>query len=237
MLDRFRPGIPLTLLTIAGFAVLLALGTWQLQRLQWKTALIAEISEGLQADATPIGAEDLAPFRPVVAQGRLRSEPVLFQGSYARASQPGVMLTSVFETEDGRQWLVERGWIPESATEDARAGFFGVDGKLAIEAITRPLKRVGPFTPASDFASNRIYAEDRDELNSALGLDLEPLVLVLTSDLPAGPPWDGLPRLSPPEPDLPNNHLGYVVTWYGLAAALLGVYIAFGLARAKEQVN
>lgn len=234
MANRFRPGWVLSVAALLGLIVLVALGTWQVQRWHWKSALIAEIGAGLDAAPTAL-SQGLQAYQPITATGQILNEPVLHQGSYARGGRPGTALTSIFVDASGRQWLLERGWIPETAIEDARAGHFSIESDLTISAVSRPLKRRGPFTPATDLGQGRIYAEDTAELNEAFGLDLQPLALVVTSELAAGPPWDGLPQLTKPDPDLPNNHLGYVITWYGLAAALIGVYIAFGFARAKER--
>lgn len=236
MLEGFRPGWPLTVLTAAGLTVLLGLGTWQIQRLQWKTALIAEIEAGL--DAPPLlldGGGNPKAYQPVLLTGSIDAGNVLFQGSYARKNLPGTLLLQVFESRDGRHWLLERGWIPEDAIGAARKGVFAISGEQEIEAVARPPKARGPFTPEDNLQTGRLYAEDIETLAGFLGLPLEPLVLVQKSSLPSPQGWDGLPQLNPPRADLPNNHLGYVVTWYGLAAALLGVFLAFGRARAQEK--
>ncbi|MEZ5825444.1 MAG: SURF1 family protein [Geminicoccaceae bacterium] len=231
----FRPGRAVTLLSLAAFAVLVSLGTWQVQRLFWKEELIGSIKAGLAEP--PVDLADGLPgdYRQVRASGRILDEPRLFFGSQVRNGEGGPLLVSLFEDSSGKQWLLERGWIPERAIEDASAGAFDVQGALDIEAVTRPARRRGPFTPDDNPQTGRIFAEVPAELNEAFGIDVGDTVLVLRTGLPSGPPHDGLPLLSTVDPNLPNNHLGYVVTWYGLAAALVGVYIAFGRARAREQ--
>ena len=238
MPNSFRPGWPVTVVVVACLGVLVSLGGWQVGRSGWKTALIAEIEQGLLSPPLELNADinvgDLEPYRPVTISGRLLGDPILLQGAHAERNRPGTMLMQVLRDEADQYWLVERGWIPDEAIADALSGFFGIDEFVKLTAVTRPMKGRGFFTPAADFRANRIYAEDAIELSREYGIALEELALVITSGLPAGPPWDGLPVMKPPSPSLPNNHAGYAVTWFGLACALLGVYVAFGLARAKE---
>ena len=233
----FAPGWPLTLAVLAVGAVLVSLGTWQTERLAWKEGLIAEIERNLATepeDLTLSGNDGPpAPYRPVRLEGRLLAEPVLLRGVVARYSEPGHILMGVIEDVRGRHWLVERGWIPLALAPEVLAGGLSVDDGLMFEAVARPPLRPGPFTPDDDLPAGLIFAENLDVLGRTLGLYLEPMVLVLSTGLPAGPPLDGLPVPSDPRPDLPNNHLGYAITWYGLAGALLAVYIAFGRSRSR----
>ncbi|MEZ5848785.1 MAG: SURF1 family cytochrome oxidase biogenesis protein [Geminicoccaceae bacterium] len=230
----FRPGWAATLLSFLALVVLVSLGTWQVQRLFWKEALIAGIEEGLAAP--PVDLADGVPgdYRQVFANGRILAEPRLFFGSLVRNGEGGTLLLGVFEDEAGRQWLVERGWIPEWAVADAKDGRFDVEGDVAFGAITRPVRRSGPFTPDPDLETGRIFAEVPEEVNERFGTTVGDTVLVLRTRLATRSAPTELPLLSAVDADLPNNHLGYVVTWYGLAAALVGVYVAFGLARGRE---
>ena len=233
----FAPGWPLTLATLVVGAVLVSLGAWQTERLVWKEGLIAEIERNLATEPEDItlsgNHEPLEPYHPVRLEGRILAEPVLLRGVVARHGEPGHILMGVVEDVAGRHWLVERGWIPSARASEVLSGGLSVDGSLMLEAVTRLPLRSGPFTPGDDLAASMIFAENLDALANAFGLDLEPMVLVLGTGLPAGPPLDGLPIPSDPSPDLPNNHLGYAITWYGLAGALLAVYIAFGRSRSR----
>ena len=58
------------------------------------------------------------------------------------------------------------------------------------------------------------------------------LPLVIEADAKPAPPG-GLPRGGVTRLDLPNRHLEYALTWYGLAATLVGVYLAFAISRLR----
>jgi surfeit locus 1 family protein len=51
----------------------------------------------------------------------------------------------------------------------------------------------------------------------------------LDPGLPGGFPKGGVTRL-----ELPNRHLEYALTWYGLAAALVAVFAAFAVTRWRQ---
>ncbi|MCB1971325.1 MAG: SURF1 family protein [Geminicoccaceae bacterium] len=234
-MSPFRPGTAATVAAIISLCILLALGTWQIRRLHWKEALIADIANGLSLPATDLSEVLHSTYRHVTASGEILAEPRFFLGSATRSSELGTSLEQVFVDSSGRQWLLERGWIPDPAMESGRKGAFDIGGTVQIEAVTRPLKATGVFTPSADYVQGRIYGEDVSDLDRRFGLDLQPMALVLQSVAPASGGANLQPVPVDVDPHLPNNHLGYAITWYGLALALIGVYIAFGWSRGREE--
>jgi surfeit locus 1 family protein len=225
---RFRPGIGATLAALAGIAALLALGTWQLQRLAWKTGLIARMESQLALPAVPlerVGAD--AEFRRVTVTGRYRHDLAFAKGAETESSELGARLVTPLTLADGRLLLVERGWLPERLLPPAE---IEPAGEVSLEGVLRRPGSAGTFTPANQPEQRRWYWYDPAALKILLGA--EPMGMVLALDRPdtALP----LPRLLPTRVDLPNKHLGYAITWYGLAAALLGVYLVFGLTRSES---
>jgi surfeit locus 1 family protein len=229
---RFRPGVGATLAALAGIAVLLALGTWQAQRLAWKSELIASMQERLAAPPVPLDEMpgEAAEHRRIAAAGRYRHELAFAMGAETEAGELGARLVVPLALADGRLLLVERGWLPERLLPPAVPPALEPDGEVTLEGVLRRPGRAGLFTPANRPDERRWYWYDTAALAALLGSEPMPMVLVLGRPDTSGP----LPRPLPPGVDLPSPHLGYAITWYGLAAALLGVYLVFGLTRAES---
>lgn len=227
---RFRPGLWLTLLATSSFALLCALGTWQVSRLQWKLGLIEAMERGFAQPPIElegvVDPKSLASFGRVRVVGTWRAGEPLFLGLEARSGEVGSKLVDILVDGRGRAWIVDRGWIPDRLQAAAKAGSFGGKEQVSFEAMVRePLGR-GSFTPANDMVAGRIYSED-----TILAADptLMPKILVAAS--PTGPLQDRHPVPTPLRLDVKNDHLGYALTWYGLAASLLVFYVLMGFQR------
>lgn len=221
---RWRSGPGMAVAVGAGLALLIGLGTWQLDRLAWKERLIAERSERLAAPVVelPVTAPDWQAFdlRRVAVGGVFRPDLGQRFGLEARGGRPGHRLLVPLLRPDGSAVLVDRGWVP--ADEDAHGEGSPAGGALEVVGIARHRAddRPGWLTPANEPAAGRWYWYDMAALETALGLDLLPVVVE-----EAGADATRGRRLV----ELPNNHLQYAITWYALAAALLGVYLAYSL--------
>jgi surfeit locus 1 family protein len=223
---RFRPGLLPTLLTLLGLAVLIALGTWQVQRMAWKEGEIALREARLQADPVPLPADadpEAWHFRRVLVEGRLLHDRAQLMGAEARGGRLGHHLL-VPLARNGDHVLVNRGWVPadwkEAVPEHAQP-----EGTVVIDGIARHRgdDRPGLFTPGNRPESREWYWYDMAGLSAATGVTLAPLVIDAARDGDE-PPVGGRTVI-----DLPNDHLGYALTWYGLAAGLLGIYLLWGL--------
>jgi surfeit locus 1 family protein len=229
----FRPGLWPTLTLVVALPILLGLGTWQLQRLHWKTELIAtlEARHAAASVAVPPTAE-LGPHwahRPVAAEVTLVPEPALRYGVERQQGRPGHDVLQLGVLADGRALVVNRGWLAEDAPPPATPA-----GVVALEGPLRwidDLERRWP-TPANDAAGNRWYWYEEEALAAAFGRDLLPVVLEVSEG--ALPPGPAVPVPQPMAVTLPNNHLGYAITWYGLAGALVVIYAAYGRQRGRE---
>lgn len=207
----------LTLASGIALVVLISLGLWQVQRLQWKQDLIARAEAA--ADLPPVSLEALAQmpdpeFRTAVLACDFQNQPYVELQSI-QDGQPGVRLIS---SCDG--WLVDLGFVPDAVS--ARPA----ELPAAIPAITAQARRVeapGAFAPPPE--GNRFYARDSVAMSRALGIEgpVRPYVLFATAS--AWPGWEALTPSAPPAA-FSNNHLGYALTWFGLALALVGFYIA-----------
>lgn len=232
--QRFRPGWLLSLLVLLSLAVLLSLGTWQMRRLSWKLDLIERVEAGLKAEPVPLPADPSAilalDLRPVTTTGTLRFDRAFVRGVEQQGGRPGARLVVPLERDDAASILVDMGWIPEpvaSFLADAPTEGRTLTGTIVLDHLDEK----PPFRPANDEEGRRWFWYDTGALRAWTGLaDLAPATLVRRPDgVEAAPPV-----ASPPAMTLKNDHLGYALTWYGLAFGLLVIYFRLGLARGKE---
>ncbi|MGH6902191.1 MAG: SURF1 family protein [Geminicoccaceae bacterium] len=233
---RFAPGGWPTVAVLIGLAVLLGLGTWQVERLQWKRALIA------QREARLASAPEILPprsdawadwdFRPVVVEGAFRHDLEQLFGVAAIDGRLGHHVLAPLLRRGGAAVLVDRGWVPAERAHPAARREGQLTGPVRVTGIARYRgdDRPGWFTPDNRPAQGQWYWYDLSGLETALGLELLPLVIEADSTPNPG----GLPQGGQTRTEIVNNHLQYAITWYGLAAGLLGVWISFGLARGRR---
>jgi surfeit locus 1 family protein len=130
-----------------------------------------------------------------------------------------------FLRDSGPPILVDRGWVPlDRPGEIARP-----EGEQRITGYVRFGEAAGRFAAQDDVAGRRFYHFDPVAIGSALGLPgMAPYALVLLGQPGSLPePAQSLPRPR-------NNHLGYAITWYGLALSLIGVFVAFAWREGKR---
>lgn len=200
---------------LAGAVILAALGLWQLQRHEWKTALLAEIEARIAADPVAVPADpdpDSDRYLPVEASGDFpgRSLHVLVS---TRTQGAGHRIVSVLETADGRRLMVDEGFVAQGG--DLAPG--PVEGVTVTGNLHWP-DEVDRWTPDPDLSEGLFFARDVTAMAEALGT--EPVLIVARSVEGVAPRATPLPVGTE---GIPNNHLGYAVQWFGLAAVWLGM--------------
>jgi surfeit locus 1 family protein len=213
-----------------GFAVLAGLGTWQLQRLAWKEALIAAIDQ--RTHSTPAKLAGIE--RQFAGTGDVDYQPLELRGTFdhtrerhffaTHEGRSGFFVYTPLKLADGRAVFVNRGFVPYDRKEPATRPQGQLEGTIAITGLARNPLAAKPSSvlPDNEPEKNIFYWKDREGMARSAGLDPAAL-LPFFIDAGPGPNPGGLPVGGVTIVDLPNNHLQYAVTWYGLAAALAGV--------------
>lgn len=213
--------------TVLSLAVLLDLGLWQLQRLKWKTALLAQIDENLAAQPIPLPDDiDIKKweYRKACTQGTFLHEREMYLFSTSLMGNPGYHVYTPFLQTTGAILIVNRGWVPNSRKDPMMRKEGQITTIMKICGVLRSSRTQGWFVPDNDLTNNQWYSANVDEMAKAIKLDNVLPFLLDANDAPnpGGYPIGGQTRV-----DIPNNHLGYAITWFGLAAALLGVFSIF----------
>lgn len=235
-----------TAFVVVVVTILVGLGTWQRERLAWKEGLIAALEERLAAAPVPLppsaawaGLAASDEYRRVAADVTFLNDKealVYTSGSSLRRdiSGPGYWVFTPARLAQGGIVMVNRGFVPEARRAAATRPEGQVEGPVAITGALRWPDPVGVFTPAPNPASNQWFSRDPTGIAAAKRLaDAAPFYIEQETPEPPG----GWPKPGRLYPHLPNNHFGYMLTWYGLAAALLAVYGAFlaGRRRSRRQ--
>ncbi|KQQ06912.1 surfeit 1 [Methylobacterium sp. Leaf122] len=225
-------------------AILLSLGTWQLARKSEKEALIARIIERSHAEppaAPPPFAEwdaKAGEFSRVRTRGTfLHDQETLVHGlapgEPGRALQ-GFYVITPLKRDDGTTILVNRGFVPTELKrpEDRAAG--QVSGAATVTGMLRASETRTLFVPESDPKREAWFTRDIPGISAARNLtNVAPYLI----EADATPNPGGWPRGGQLRVDLPNNHLQYAFTWFGIAACLIGVFSVFAWKRLYDPAD
>ncbi|MFS8145400.1 SURF1 family protein [Rhizobium sp. BR 249] len=227
---RRRLPVVTGILVLIALAILISLGTWQVQRLYWKEGLLADIATRQAAAPVPLAdIEAMAAsggdieYRKVTASGRyINNKERHFFATWR--GQTGFYIYTPLELADGRYLLVNRGFVPYENKEPEMR----MQGQLTDQQTVTGLARArlpgkpSSLVPDNDVAKNIFYWKDLDVMAASVGLD-KAQVIPFFVDADSTPNPAGLPIGGVTQVDLPNDHLQYAFTWYGLAAVLVVV--------------
>jgi surfeit locus 1 family protein len=244
---RWRSLVVLAAVSVVAFVILAGLGVWQLERRTWKDALIARVEAGLAAD--PVAAPGPAAW-PSLDLRDVEYAPVEVTGVFDHAKEIHVVHTLVepkgpaggigyqvftpFRTDAGWWAYVNRGFVPRENKDPASRSAGQIEGETEVAGLLRAPSSRSWFTPGDNVAGNAWFSRDPTLFAAASGLPADAVAPYIIDarfdpDLPGGLPQGGETIVS-----FPNNHLNYALTWFGLAAVLAGVFVAFAVKRLRE---
>ncbi len=228
----FRPLLWPSIATAVALAVLVSLGTWQVHRLEWKEGLLARIAERTRSApqdldallaATPPSAEARDYWR-VRVTGTFDHARELYLYRQSLLGAPGYHIIVPLKREEAPAVFVDRGFVPLDRKDPATRRAGQVGGVQTVIGLVRVPAKQAAFVPDNDPAANEWFFVDLPAMAAAAGVrDYLPVIV----EADAVPVPGGWPRGGEVWVSLPNNHLGYAITWYGLAAALCAVYLAY----------
>jgi surfeit locus 1 family protein len=233
---RFRPAPGFTIFALVCLAVLVGLGTWQLDRLSWKTTLVDRMDRQLAAAPIPLppSVPDAAiwDYRRVTVTGRFWHEREMLVGGKPLHGRVGWhVVTPLARDDGGGTVLVVRGWVPDDRRLPATRAAGQVTGTVTVDGISRVPAPRAWMQPEDRPAENIWYVVDVAMMAAAIPGPVAPVVVEAgPAPVPGGLPEGGQTRVT-----LSNNHLQYVITWYGLAAALVAVWIARAIRRPEPK--
>ncbi len=249
----FRPLPALTIACTLLFTFLIVLGVWQLERLQWKLGLIDQVNRNLAAApisldrALKLGPD--AQYRRVALTGHFDHSQEAYIFGIGPEGAPVYHVVTPFWTDDDRVLLVDRGIVPRDLRDPATrpqswaeaeviqrdpkhpergAAFLPLSRRIV--GVWRLADAPGAFTPKPDLAKRIWYS--RDVAAIARADHIKPAAPVLV-EADAAPNPGGWPKGGQTVVTFRNEHLQYAITWFLMAAGLLGVYLAYHASKGR----
>jgi surfeit locus 1 family protein len=230
----FRPMLWPTILSVGALAVLLALGVWQMERREWKLALIAQIETAMRENARPLAMvlehdKEVPEFAAVEVSGRFRHDEEFHLFTH-REAVAGYEVITPLEQSGGSIVLVNRGFVPDRLKDPQTRKAGELEGEVTVRGWLRRAEEPKWFSPEDDQNKNIWFIRDPSRMAKSRGLTLaQPPFFIVADEAPnpGGWPKGGM------ELNLRNQHLLYAFTWFALAIVLAGVYIAFHISRGR----
>lgn len=231
----FRPLWSFTAVMALLFAGMTALGAWQLERLQWKLGLIAEVQRNLAAPPLPLDRVLALPpaaaqYRRVALTGRFDNAREAYVFTTGPSGAPSYHVLTPFVLEGGLALLVDRGYVPERLRDPKTRAAGEIAGERRIVGIWRTPDAPGLFTPAPDIAHRIWYSRDLLSIAKTDGIRLAAPVIV---EADAAPNPGGWPKGGQTVVAFRNEHLQYAITWFAMAAIVLGGWLAYHVSRGR----
>ncbi|WP_103255512.1 SURF1 family protein [Tabrizicola aquatica] len=203
------------MLGVAGVAVLMCLGFWQLDRMEEKRVYLDEIEARITNAPIPLPAapeEAAHKFQAVVAEGQFTGNYLEVLAGQTGAS-PGVLVIEAFALPDGRKIMVQRGFVADDARAAPRP-----PREARVEGNLHWPQDTNSSTPAPDARTGLWFARDVPAMAAKLGT--EPTLIVASA-----PTGDGIAPVPVDTSTIPNNHWGYAIQWFLLAATWAGMTV------------
>ena len=222
----------------AGFVLL---GNWQLRRLSWKLKLIHDVSTRVHAPPQPAPGPASWPdiraghlqYLHVRLTGRfLAQPPALVHGTSPEGY--GYWVMAPFQTASGFTVLVNRGYAPASWGDPSASGKLAPPANVhSLTGLLRFTEPKGGFLRPNRPSAGQWYSRDAAAIGQAQSLPAGQLAPYFVDEdaSPGSARWPagGLTKIQ-----FRNAHLGYAITWYGMALAVL-VGAGVGLYRSRKR--
>ncbi|MGD9538462.1 MAG: SURF1 family protein [Alphaproteobacteria bacterium] len=216
-----------TIAASLGVLVMLALGSWQVQRLIWKNNEQAYRDARVSAEPIELPLHVEAPadlhYRRVWVEGVFDHDKEMFLAARSHERQVGYQVITPFERTGGDTILINRGWVPldRKAPESRAAG--QVRGTVRVEGLLVPGGRPSWFAPDNHPEQRLWYWVDLETMSAAAGIPAQAFIIDAgPAENPGGYPIGGQTVVT-----LRNEHLSYVIIWYALAVGLAVIYLLY----------
>ncbi len=182
------------------------MGTWQVYRLYLKNNLISDLEKNLKTSSINFNVDIDKEYTKILFKKKdLNTKIFLY---HLNKGEIGFKVIVPYEINSSLLVLVDKGWIRKDKINLIKNTLFNDD---IIEGYTRKIREKNLFTPNNNIKEDFLYSVEIDNLKKSLNKNIYPLLIIQTSKTNK----DIIPNDY--EVRLPNNHLQYALTWYGLA--------------------
>ena len=239
---RLRPALWPTLVSLPILVLSLGLGIWQMERREWKRDILDRIAAN-QA-AAPVSLDELLSGNPlryeygrVKVGGTFLYDKEYFLAARSLKNKVGHQVVVPLKTDDGRIVLFDRGWIPQERKDPARRAEGQPAGRVELVGVVRRNQERRQFAPENVPDKNVWFHVDVPLMRKMAGAPPDPKLDTFFLDADATPNPGGLPVGGQTRFDIPNDHLQYAITWFLIALAMAGVYLAYHWETGRLEIN
>ncbi|MDC0427405.1 SURF1 family protein [Candidatus Pelagibacter sp.] len=197
-------------------SIFLALGSWQLVRLNWKLDLIEQIQSSLKEEPININNTVLKNYYRIKAIGKINFENQIYLYNLNEKGEPGFEVINPVEINN-KNYLLNRGWIPFNKKNDKEINI--IDENNIVGVLRKQIK-ANMFKPKNDISNNYWFTLNREDLYDFTGEKFSPYIIYLSSK-------NEFPKTKLITANISNNHKKYAITWFSLAISILLIYLYF----------
>jgi surfeit locus 1 family protein len=237
---RLRPAFWPTLVSLPILVLSLGLGLWQMERREWKRDILDRIAAN-QA-APPMTLDQLLNGPPlrheygrVKISGTFEHGREFFLAARSLKNKVGLQVIVPFRTDDGRVVLFDRGWVPDRAA--ATSAGAQPSGRVELTGLVRRSQIRARFAPENVPEKNVWFQADVPLMRKLAGAPPDPKLDAFFLEADATPNPGGVPVGGQTRLEIPNDHLQYAITWFLIALALAGVYLAYHWENGRLEIN
>ena len=239
---RLRPMFWPTVFSVPVLILCLGLSAWQMERREWKLGILERIA--VNQAAAPATLDDLLKGDPLAHEygrakiaGTFLHDKEFHLAARSMKNTVGMQIVTPIRTDDGRIVLFDRGWVPSEKKEPDKRAAGQVAGRVELTGIVRRSQVQRQFAPDNVPDKNVWFHVDVPLMRKLAGGTPDPRLDTFFLEADATPNPGGLPIGGQTRLDIPNDHLQYAITWFGIALALIGVYLAFHWENGRLTVN
>ena len=195
-------------------SIFIALGSWQLVRLNWKLNLIEQIQSSLKDEPININNTVLKNYLRIKAIGTVDFENQIYLYNLNEKGEPGFEVINPIKINN-ENYLLNRGWIPFNKKNEKEINIIYENN---IVGIFRKQIKANMFKPKNDILNNYWFTLNRQDLYKLTGEKFSPYIIYLSSK-------SELPKAKMITANISNNHKKYAITWFSLAISILLIYL------------
>ncbi|MDC0372843.1 SURF1 family protein [Candidatus Pelagibacter ubique] len=195
-------------------SVFLALGSWQIIRLNWKLELINQIETSLKDIPVNLSNSKHKNYLRIKTRGSIDFEKQIYLYNLNEKGEPGFEVINPLKVGNNN-YLLNRGWIPFNKKEDET---INVIDENYINGVLRKQIKPNMFKPENDLSENYWFTLDRDDIFKFTGKNFSPYVIYLSGN-------NEFPKPKSITANISNNHKKYALTWFSLAISILLIYL------------
>ena len=196
--------------------VFIALGVWQMIRLNWKNNLILEIENSLKKPPVELSQSNKENFLKIKTSGLINFEKQIYLYNLNESGTPGFeVINPIFIGQEN--YLINRGWIPFEKKDTPEINILDQNN---IEGTLKTQGRKNIFKPDNDIKENYWFSLNREDVLKFTGKKFSKYIIYLDGNYQ-------FPKPKKITANISNNHKKYAMTWFSLAISILLLYLYF----------